>query len=194
MAYISFEIFIHMKNSLFIFAIVTLFTSCKGKEKGEPKKFISVLSLIEKQVTHIDTSLYAIIKVVTTDSLHSDTFYISRENFRAEATVQKIAKRYNEETRFDELLNRVIITYTPQKPEKEEIQKQEILVTPNIAIGDKVNNIIIESVKSDRNGYLEKKMLWQVDHSFLITTTTQQPGKPEIVTTTRVTWNDHSQE
>ncbi len=87
-----------------------------------------------------------------------------------------------------------IITYTPQKPDKEVIQKQEILVTPNIATGDKVNNIIIESVKSDRNGFLEKKMLWQLDHSFLITTTTQKPGEPEIVTTTRVTWNDHSQE
>ncbi len=192
-----------MKNYLFIFAIAILFASCKGKEKGEPKKFISVLSLIEKQVAHIDTSLYAITKVVTKDSLHSDTFYISRENFRAEAkdfldipdlSVQKIAKRYNEETRFDELLNRVIITYTPQKPDKEVIQKQEILVTPNIATGDKVNNIIIESVKSDRNGFLEKKMLWQLDHSFLITTTTQKPGEPEIVTTTRVTWNDHSQE
>ena len=192
-----------MKNCLFIFAIAILFASCKGKEKGEQKKFISVLSLIEKQVAHIDTSLYAITKVVTKDSLQSDTFYISRENFRAEAkdfldipdlSIQKIAKRYNEETRFDELLNRVIITYTPQKPDKEVIQKQEILVTPNIATGDKVNNIIIESVKSDRNGFLEKKMLWQLDHSFLITTTTQKPGEPEIVTTTRVTWNDHSQE
>ena len=192
-----------MKNYLFIFAIAILFASCKGKEKGEQKKFISVLSLIEKQVAHIDTSLYAITKVVTKDSLQSDTFYISRENFRAEAkdfldipdlSIQKIAKRYNEETRFDELLNRVIITYTPQKPDKEVIQKQEILVTPNIATGDKVNNIIIESVKSDRNGFLEKKMLWQLDHSFLITTTTQKPGEPEIVTTTRVTWNDHSQE
>jgi hypothetical protein len=192
-----------MKNCLLFFIIIIAFASCKEKEKGEEKKFISVLSLIEKQVAHIDTSLYAIIKIVTRDTLPSDTFYISRENFRAEAkdfleipdlSVQKIAKRYNEQTRFDELLNRVIITYTPEKPEREEIQKQEILVTPNLATGDKVNNIIIESVKSDRNGFLEKKMLWQLDHSFLITTTTQKPGEPEIVTTTRVTWNDHSQE
>src|SRR3569832_1566621 len=138
-----------MKNCLFFLAIVALLVSCKEKEKEEEKKFISVLSLIEKQVAHIDTSLYAITKVVTRDSLHSDTFYISRENFRAEAkdfleipdlSVKKIARRYNEETRFDELLNRVIITYTPKDPEKEEIQKQEILVTPNIATGDKVNN------------------------------------------------------
>lgn len=192
-----------MKNYFIVFAAIALLCGCKGKKKEEEKKFISVLSLIEKQVAHIDTSLYAITKVVSTDSLHSDTSYINREDFRAIAkdfldipdlSVQKVAKRYYEETRFDELLNRVIITYTPKNPEKEQIQKQEILVTPNIATGDKVNNIIIESVKSDRNGFLEKKMLWQLDRSFLITTTTQQPGKPEIVTTTRVTWNDHSNE
>lgn len=192
-----------MKNYFIVFAAIALLCGCKGKKKEEEKKFISVLSLIEKQVAHIDTSLYAITKVVSTDSLHSDTSYINREDFRAIAkdfldipdlSVQKVAKRYYEETRFDELLNRVIITYTPKNPEKEQIQKQEILVTPNIATGDKVNNIIIESVKSDRNGFLEKKMLWQLDRNFLITTTTQQPGKPEIVTTTRVTWNDHSNE
>ncbi len=192
-----------MKNYLFVIAIIFVFTACKEKEKGEPKKFISVLSLIEKQVAHIDTSLYSILKVVTRDSLRSDTSYISREDFRAEAkdfleipdlSVQKIAKRYAEQTRFDELLNRVIITYTPLNPAKEEIQKQEILVTPNLATGDKVNNIIIESVKNDRNGFLEKKMLWQLDNSFLITTTTQKPGEPEVVIVTRVTWNDHSNE
>lgn len=192
-----------MKNSLLLLLVATIFISCKSKNKEEQKKFISVLSLIEKQVAHIDTSLYAITKVVTKDSLHSDTFYINRENFRTEAaefleipdlSVQKIARRYKEETRFDELLNSVIITYTPKDPVNEEIQKQELLVTPNIATGDKVNNIIIESVKNDRNGLLEKKMLWQIDKSFLITTTTQKPGEAEIVTITKLTWNDHNQE
>lgn len=192
-----------MKNSLLIILAAAFFSACNGKKKEEQKKFISVLSLIEKQVAHIDTSLYAITKVVTKDSLHSDTFYISRENFRKEAkefleipdlSVQKIARRYKEETRFDELLNSVIITYTPKDPVNEEIQKQELLVTPNIATGDKVNNIIIESVKNDRNGLLEKKMLWQIDKSFLITTTTQKPGEAEIVTITKLTWNDHNQE
>jgi len=184
---------------LLVFSALIIATGCKSKDKEPPKNFISVLSLIEKQVAHIDTSLYSIVKVDTRDSLHSDTSYIKREDFRAVAkefleipdlSDPKVAKRYKEENRYDELLNRVIITYTPLKPEKEEIQKQEILVTPNVATGDKVNNIIIERVINTRDGFLEKKMLWQTDKSFLITTTSQKPGEPEIITTTRVIWNE----
>lgn len=185
---------------IFVFSV----SGCKqNKEREGDKKFISVLSLIENQVAHIDTSLYSITKVVLTDSVHNDTSYIKREDFRALAkdfleipdlSDKKVAKRYKEETRYDELLNRVVITYTPQEPDKEEIQKQEILVTPDVATGDRVNNIIIESVKRDRNGYLGKKLLWQIDKSFLVTTTSQKPGEPEIVTTMKVTWNDHNNE
>jgi hypothetical protein len=176
-----------------------LLVSCKSKPKEEPKHFISVLSLINKQVAQIDTSLYSIRKIVTSDSLNSDTTFIRREDFRAAAkdfleipdlSDPKVAKRYKEENRYDQLLNRVIITYTPLEPEKEDIQKQEILVTPNIATGDKVNNIIIERVISNRDGFLEKKMFWHTDQSFLITTTTQKPGAPEVTTTTKVTWNE----
>jgi hypothetical protein len=189
-----------MKNYLLIsFIVLTLLPACKSKPKEEPKKFISVLSLIEKQVAHVDTSLYSIRKIVTVDTLPGDTTYIPREDFRAAAkdfleipdlSNPKVAKRYKEDNRYDELLNRVIISYTPLSPEKEEIQKQEILVTPNIATGDKVNNIIIERIISNRDGFLEKKMLWQTDRNFLITTTTQKPGEPEKVTVTKVIWNE----
>lgn len=180
-------------------AALLLVTGCKPKVKEEPKKFVSVLSLIEKQVAHIDTSLYSIRKIVIHDSLHSDTTFINRENFREAAkdfleipdlSDPKVAKRYKEETRYDEMTNRVIISYTPINPDKEDIQKQEILVTPNVATGDKVNNIIIERIISTRDGFMEKKMFWQTDKNFLITTTTQKPGEPEVMTTTKVIWNE----
>lgn len=166
------------------------------------KKFISVLSLIKKQVAHVDTSLYSIMKVVYYDSLHSDTTYIPREEFEVAAadflaipdlSDQKVAKRYKEEpARYDELLNRVIITYTPLNPEREEIKSQELLVTPNVATGDKVNNIIILREISDRDSFLQKKMLWQMDRSFQVITTRQEPGKPEIIITTKVSWNEET--
>lgn len=193
-----------MKNYiLFLLVFGILLPGCQQKKPEEDKNFISVLSLIEKQVAHVDTALYAITKITIKDSVHSDTDYIKRENFRAAAkefldipdlSNTKVAKRYKEETRYDELLNRVIITYSPINPKEEEIQKQEILVTPNLAAGDQVNNIIIESVKYNRNGYTRKNMLWQIDKSFIITITTQQPGEQEIITTTKVTWNDHRNE
>lgn len=182
-----------------VLAAIVLLSACKEKEKEDEKKFISVLSLIEKQVAHIDTSLYAITKYIINDSLHIDTLYIPREEFRSVAkdfleipdlSVKKVAKRYKEETRYDELLNRVIISYIPLNPEKEEIQKQEILVTPNIATGDKVNTILISRVINNRDGFLQKEMLWQMDKSFQVVTSTQKPGQPEVITTTKVTWNE----
>ncbi len=185
--------------SILLLSIILTITSCKEKEEKETNNFISVLSLIEKQVVHVDTSLYAITKVVYTDSLHSDTIYIPREDFRSVAkafldipdlSAKKVAKLYKEETRYDELLNRVIITYTPVNTDEVEIKKQELQVTPNIATGEKVNNVIINRVINNRDGFLKKDMLWQMDKSFQIVTTTQQPGQPEIITTTKVTWNE----
>ncbi len=187
-----------MKRYIFtILLLVIYFTSCKEKE--EQKKFISIVSLIKKQVAHVDTSLYPIMKIITTDSLHSDTTYIPREEFASAAkdflevpdlSDQKVAKRYQEEKpRFDELLNRVIISYSPIDPDKEEIKKQEMLVTPSIA-GDKVNNIIIIKEITNRDSFLQKKMLWQLDKYFQIVTRRQKKGTPEVTTITKVSWNE----
>jgi hypothetical protein len=193
-----------MKNYfLFLLAAVIIVPSCRQKKKEKEKKFISVLSLVENQVAHIDTALYSITKIIYTDSLHSDTTYIRREDFRSQAkdfleipdlSDIKVAARYNEEARYDETLNRVVITYTPQNPDKEEIQKQEILITPNPTTGDEVNSIIINRVVSNRNGFLQKNMLWQMDKSFQVVTTSQKPGEPEITTTMKVTWNEDNDE
>lgn len=95
---------------------------------------------------------------------------------------------------FDESMNRVIFSYRPVNPSKEEIQGQEVLISPNLASGDKVTSIIIDRVISDRNGYLEKNLLWQVDQYFQVTTTEQKPGEPEKVTIVKVTWNEAEEE
>jgi hypothetical protein len=190
-----------MKKKCFILILPIIFiSSCGQKKPQEDKKFISVLSLIEKQVAHVDTSLYSIMKIEITDSLHSDTTYIPREEFRMAAkdfldipdlSVKKIANRYKEvPAQYDELMNRVIITYLPIDPKKEEIKKQELLVTPNTPTGDNVNNVIITRVISTKDSFLQKNLLWQMDKSFQVITTTQKPGKPEIIKTIKVSWNE----
>lgn len=187
-----------MKISLMAFSFLLLcFLSCKQKE--EDKKFISIVSLIKKQVAHVDTSLYPIMKIMIEDSLNSDTIYIPREEFASVAkdflnipdlSDQKIARRFKEEPpRYDELLNRVIISYTPINPDKEETKKQEMLVTPNPA-GDKVNNIIVVREISNRDSFLQKKMLWQLDKYFQVITTSQKKGQPEQTTIMKVSWNE----
>ncbi len=182
-----------------LFPFMLAVSACKSKKEEPEKKFVSVLSLIESQVAQVDTSLYSIIKIEQKDSLPADTTYIRREEFRAAAkdflsipdlSDKKVAKRYKEETLFDETINRVVITYTPQNPDKEEIQKQELLVKPNAATGDKVNNIIINRVISNRDSFMKQNMLWRMDKSFQVATIIQKPGKPEKTTTVKVTWNE----
>ena len=193
--------FYSMRNYLpLLFSVVILASSCKQKKKEEDKHFISVVSLIKKQVEQVDTSVYNIIKTVYIDSLHIDTTYIRREQFAdiakdfldiPDLSDKKVAKRYKEEPAVqDEMLNRVIITYTPINPDKEEVKKQELLATPVPGQEARVNNIIIIREISNRDSFLQKKMLWQLNKSFQIVTTSQKPGKPEVTSTTKVTWNE----
>lgn len=178
----------------------TFFFACKTGKKEQDKKYISVVSFIKKQVEHVDTSLYPIVKITSTDTLPGDTVYIPREEFAAAAndflqlpdlSDPKVAKKYIEEkAHIDELLNRVIITYTPINPEKEEIKKQELLISPNQAVGDKVINIIAVREVSNRDSFLQKKLLWQMDKSFQVVTTRQKPGTPESVTIMKISWNE----
>lgn len=183
--------------------MITAFFSCKQTTKTGPK-FISVLSLIKADVADVDTSLYPIVKTITYDSTRTDTFYIPRDQFANEAADflsipdlgdKKVASRYREEpTRYDELLRRVIFRYVPHRPENEEIKSQELLATPVPGQDAKINNIIIIREISNRDSFLQKKMMWQVNKSFQVVTTSQKPGKPEATTVTRVTWNEPAEQ
>lgn len=192
-----------MKYPLFILLLLLLIGgfSCRQKDKGPAKNYISVVSLIRANVAHVDTSLYSIMKVEYTDSLHTDTSYIPREQFADAAkdfldipdlSDPKVAARYKEDPAVhDEMLNRVIITYTPVNPEKETYKKQELLATPVPGADAKINDIIIVREISNRDSFFQQKMLWQMNRSFQVVTTRQQPGKPEIRTTTKVSWNEN---
>lgn len=192
-----------MRNYYKIVCITVLFfAACKEKkDKENAKRYISVRSLIEAQAAHIDSSLYSIIKVTGNDSLNKDTTYIKREDFRKAAadflsvpdlSDPDIASRFKEETGYDTLIKRVIITYTPLKPESEEIQKQQLLISREIDKegNNKVKTLIIERTKKNRDGAVSQHLLWRMDKSFLVTTTTQKPGEPEVTTVTRVIWNE----
>jgi hypothetical protein len=195
------------KYVCFFSAVILSAMACKQKQHeenngSEKESFFPVLSFIKSQVADIDTSLYPIKKIVITDSTHSDTIFVPREEFHRLAkdfleipdlTDKKYKGRFKEEKLFDETLNRVIISYKPQNPDKEELQKQEVLIVPDPS-GDKVSSIILDRVISNRDSFLQKNMLWQVDKSFQITTIAQKPGQPETTTIMKVTWDDKEDE
>lgn len=190
-----------MRLLLPVIIISTLaLSSCKQKKKKSPEEsFFPVLSFLKSQAAHIDTSLYSIVKLVYTDSVTVDTIYVSREQFKDVASdflslpdisTSSYDDRYKEDKQFDETLNRVLITYTPVKPEKEEIQKEEILIKPDMANGDKIKNIIINWGITNKDSSVQKNMLWKADESFQVITTKQLKGQPETTTTVKVIWNE----
>lgn len=189
-----------MNRLFFLIGVALILVACQSKDQ---KRYISIPSMIEAQVVHVDSSLYSITKYIYkgTDTIPSDTFYIRREEFRQEAaafleildlSLSKNAKRFKEESRYDELLDRVILTYLPLNANNEEWQKEEIMVKPDPATGDKVTTIIASKVRNNRNGLIHLEMLWLLDRSFQITRTSQLPGEQSVVTTAKVIWNDHN--
>lgn len=191
-----------MKITAHILLIAFILFSCKEKKKVEnAPKLTPVLSFIQSQVAHVDTSLYSIRKVTLGEAGGGDTVYFPREEFRnlagdflsiPDLMEEKYEGRYTKESRFDETLNRLIITMLPVDPEEEDIQREEVLIEPNPS-GDRIAAIIIDLVKSNRDSSIQKRMLWLVDESFQVATTRQLKAQPETTTTYRVIWNEPEQ-
>ena len=187
-----------MMKFTFAAAIVFLLFSCKEKPKAsdvDPKTFFPVLSFIKSQIAHVDTSLYPIILITTTDE-KSDTTYIPREQFRKEAeeflnipdlTQDKPGKWYKEEKMFDETLGRVIMSYVPIK-DNVEILRQDVVIIPTYGNKDQVRSIIIEKKKGKTNSTMLYRLLWQVDESFQVVTM-DEGREPTAVVTKEVIWN-----
>lgn len=181
----------------FLLLLTVVCLSCK--ESAPEKKFISTPSLIEQQVRHIDTSLYSIKKFTSTDTLISDTTFIRREDFRKDVSAflsipdlsnPNNARSFNEETRYDELLKRVIISYTPLDPVNEPFQRIELFVEPNLAAGDPVRTILVTRRQGNRDGFEQEELVWQMDRSCTRILTTRKPGGEELIRTEKWNWNE----
>lgn len=184
-------------NKWLIVPLACLLFSCKSGKKEEAGDFFPVLSYLKSQVAHVDTSLYRIIKITTVDN-RNDTAYIRREDFRKEAadflsipdiTGKKLSHDYQETEIYDESLGSVILSYMPTE-EDAEIRRQEVVIEPNQAEGDKVKSIFIDRLMEKGDVTVRKNMLWQVDQRFRIVTITQHEDGTEKVEKLQVVWND----
>lgn len=186
------------KTSLALSVLLALVSSCGSSGNEKKESFFPVSAVLKSQVAQVDTTLNSIRQYVYVDSTRTDTIYVHREQFRALAkdflelpdiSSSEYKDRYKEDKQFDETLNRALFTYLPVKPEKELIQRQEVLIKPDPG-GDKITSIIINTVNNTKDSAIQKKMLWQVDRSFQVVTTRQLVGQPETVTTIKVVWNE----
>ncbi|MET0637292.1 MAG: hypothetical protein ABWZ25_14775 [Chitinophagaceae bacterium] len=182
-----------------LFSICSCLLSCREKTSERGESFFPVLSFLNSQVAMVDTSLYPILKLTPRDSAGADTTYIHREQFRSvsseflaipDISAEKFRDRYRESKQFDQGLNLVILTYEAIKPAEELLQSEQVTIQPGIG-GDKVKNIIINTYSHSKDSSVQKRMLWNADESFQVSTIKQFPGQPETTSSYKVTWNEH---
>jgi len=174
---------------------LAFYFSCKGKQKND---FLPVLSFLQSQVRHVDTTLYSIIKAEKTGTDSTwDTSYVKREDFRKLAndfldipdlTNFSLGKKYKEERIYDDQMNRVIIVYTPVRGDQE-IIREELVVGPGDTAFDKMKSVIIEKIKDYKDSSIHQHLLWQTNEKFQVVTIIEKNGQPVSTKTMEVTWN-----
>lgn len=193
-----------IKNILFLSFLLTAFASCKSKKKPviDESKIFPVVPFIREEVADVDTSLYTIMDLNIIDSVRTDTVLRNRSEFRALAkeflelpdlTEEKYKQRFKQDVIYDTMLGKVIVVCLPVDPKNEVLQRQELILTPNLeGKNSQIDNIIIDYIQNSKDSSIQKKMLWNAHRSFIITTIKQLPGKEEMITTRKVIWNDPS--
>lgn len=185
-------------NKLICLLLPFLLFACKNEEteQQENESFFPVLSFLKSQATQVDTSLYQIMKIEKTGA-QADTSFIKREEFKIYArdflsipdiTNKDLKDDYTETRLFDQALERVLLSYTPKKPDAE-IRREDITIQPT-ETGDKVKTIFIDRYMVNDDSTVHKKMLWQVDKRFQIVTSISRPKQPEQIKTVEIVWND----
>ena len=190
-----------MKKIILSLAIIIFLAACNsGKKKSNEKtdSVTSALSFIKSQVALVDTSLFVIKKIEIRDSLPADTTDIHRNEFRSLAkdflelpdiSLEKYKDQYTESRNFTPEINMVSLMTLPKEPSSAEIQKQELLITPD-SEGGKMKTIIVDREWVNKDSSVIKKMIWQVDKYFQVVIIKQIAGQPETTQTIRVVWND----
>jgi hypothetical protein len=181
---------------LFISILLIGTLAACGGSKPE-KKFISATSLIRQQLQDVDTNLlYSIVRYRFIDTIPQDTAYLSKAEFRKEVTAfleipdlsdPKKASDYTEESRYDEALNRVIISYTSTK--KGSFERIELFVEPDLEKGDQVKTILATRT-GHKNNSEKEEMIWQIGRSCTRILNTQKADGTSESRSTKWSWKE----
>jgi hypothetical protein len=187
-----------MNKWLFGFLLAFFCIACKSKKKNaaiDNSKFFPVVSFLQSQVKGMDTSLQSITKIEMVNG-KADTTVIPREDFRNYAkdfleipdiTQKKWKGDYTESTDYDESMERAVLIYTATDPELE-LRQQHVTILPTFGGNDEVKTIFLHKITNDDESTVEKKMYWEVNNYFTITTITQKENAPEQVRKLQVFW------
>ena len=169
--------------------------ACKSKA-GSEKELWPVLPYLYSQAAAVDSTLAPIRKLIYHDDGQVDTQFVHRKDFRKVAadflelpdiSNKKYSGDYNESEVLDETINRLIVRQTPIDPEDALIQSQEVLIKPALE-GDKVTTVMIHTLQNEKDSTIQKRMIWQIDKSFQVTTIVQKGKGNETIATYKVEW------
>lgn len=185
-----------MKSLLALSIALLLLFSCSEKKKNN---FFPVLSYLQSQVKHVDTSVYHIKKIVPLTDSTGDTTSIPREQFRAEAadflsipdlTMDQFTKKYDTSEGFEQEINRAVLSYYAKPGTKGlEILRQEVSIVPTQAGNDQVRSIYIERVREGKDSTVLQKLFWTANTSFKQVNIIQKPGQPDRIVQKELVWN-----
>ena len=185
-----------MKNINYILLILFIFlTACKEKKGSSKEPAISAISIIKGQLNQLDTSFFQIEKFETIDG-KTDTTYLKREEVKylakdflslPDISQNNYTENYTEERLIDETQNTLSITATANN-EKQEIQKQIIIVPLDKFAKGNVQSIYIDRFVQTNDSLLQQKLFWEIDKYFRIGSIIQKGTKPEKIQVLKVTW------
>ena len=183
-------------NKLFVSLLFAIcFVSCKNKKLDSTKAYFSVVDYLKAEVKKTDTLPLRFIKIASVDST-SDTTKITKEEFHRFAKefldIPDIASPdrmddYAETNDFDEILNNVLLMYTPKKQE-DEVRSETIMMQPDDQGNTHVKTILVTTVKTGKDFAIEKNMTWHIDERFQIVTKLNKPNEPEKINTVVISW------
>lgn len=185
-----------MKNYLVTATVaIILLAACKGKKMEAENQPISALSIIKGQLHHLDTSIYQVTRFETENGV-TDTFDMRREEIRNYAapflSLPDIAdKNYNDKYSEDRLIDaqrQTLSITSTAKNEKEEIQKQIIIVNIADLSDGKVGSIYIDRSQSSGDSTIEQKLFWEIDKYFTIGNIITKENQPEKTHLTKIAW------
>lgn len=190
-----------MKKILLLISISLILFSCKEKKKND---FFPVLSFLQSQVKHVDTSVYNIQKIVPLTDSTADTTSIPREQFRAEAadflsipdlTNGRFTDKYEQREGFEQEINRAILSYYPKPGSKNlEIIRQDVVIIPTPSGNDQVRTLFIDLIKEYKDSTVLKKLFWTTDESFKVLSIVQKTGQPDRISQKELVWNRPAEE
>lgn len=169
--------------------------SCKNKKSENIPPFFPVLDYLKSEAKKTDSLPLTFTKITTAEGI-SDTSKTTKEEFNNYAkeflNLPDIASGnrrddFKETQDFDEIMNNVLLIYTPKKPE-DEVRNETVMMPPDDEGNTHVKTILVTTVKNDKDSTIEKNMTWHMDKRFQIVTKVNKPNQPEKINTVVISW------